>query len=171
MPGETRSNDLADLNETLCRLFCYRDTVQRKCANLGEMECRLLNLLTTLEEPVRMNSLSELLQVSDSRITRLIDTLVKKGLVDRTQSQQDRRVWQARISVAGNEATQHLSIQTGEIQRRLLARLPEGEIDNIFQSVQMYAELYRQVLQELENEFSNAGQFGRWQPQPEDKSC
>ena len=76
--------------ESLFSLIHYRSSVQKKCAQLGEMECRLLILADELEA-VRMNELAERLGVSESRITRLVERMVKKGLVTKHRSTRDRR--------------------------------------------------------------------------------
>jgi DNA-binding MarR family transcriptional regulator len=155
--------DFAELNDQLCRLFTFRDRVQRKCANLGEMECRLLNLLAGFSEPVGMNSLAEALQVSHSRVTRLVDSLVKKGLVQRTQSQLDRRSWLVQLSGTGDDATRHVATESREIQEALISRLPEKELTTILRHVQHYVEAYRQVLQEKDQQYAGQEQLTAWQ--------
>ncbi len=156
-----------ELSNSLYRLFSFRGSVQRKCANLGEMECRLLTLLTAHDEPVRMNNLAERLQVSHSRVTRLIDSLVKKGLVSRIQSQRDRRSWQVKISAFGINATRHISDETRAIQERLIAQLPPDETAAIYRHLKTYVETYQRVLTEKDNEYSSAEPLAPWSPQSE----
>ena len=76
--------DFPGLAESLFSLIHYRSSVQKKCAQLGEMECRLLSLLADELEAVRMNELAERLGVSESRITRLVERMVKKRPGDQT---------------------------------------------------------------------------------------
>ena len=78
--------DFLGLAESLFSLIHYRSSVQKKCAQLGEMECRLLSLLADELEAVRMNELAERLGVSESRITRLVERMVKKGLLTKHRS-------------------------------------------------------------------------------------
>ncbi len=159
--------EFADLSDALYRLFSYRDNVQRKCANLGEMECRMLNLLSTYDEPVPMSVLAKALQVSHSRITRLMDSLVKKGLVSRNQSEEDRRSRRVMISAVGINATRHISDETREIQQRLIELLPPDEVGNIYRQVKLYIDSFHRVLHEKEGEYGASEQLAPWQPQPD----
>ena len=90
--------DFPGLAESLFSLIHYRSSVQKKCAQLGEMECRLLRLLADELEAVRMNELAERLEVSKSRIIRLVERMVKKGLMTKHRSTLDRRNWEVGIS-------------------------------------------------------------------------
>ena len=157
--------EFADLSESLYRMFSYRDNVQRKCANLGEMECRMLNLLSSFDEPTPMSVLAEALQVSHSRITRLMDSLVKKGLVSRNQSEEDRRSRRVVISAVGINATRHVSDETRQIQQRLIELLPPDELDSIHRHVKLYIDSFHKVLLEKEGEYSSSEQLSPWQPQ------
>ena len=56
--------DFPGLAESLFSLIHYRSSIQKKCAQLGEMECRLLNLLADELEALRMHELAEHLGVS-----------------------------------------------------------------------------------------------------------
>ena len=73
------------------------------------MECRLLNLLADELEAVRMNELAERLGVSESRITRLVERMVKKGLVSKQRSTRDRRSWEVGISRQGIDTNVNVS--------------------------------------------------------------
>jgi MarR family transcriptional regulator, transcriptional regulator for hemolysin len=162
--------EFADLSDALYRLFSYRDNVQRKCANLGEMECRMLNLLSTFDEPTPMSVLAEALQVSHSRITRLMDSLVKKGLVSRSQSEEDRRSRRVVISAVGINATRHITDETREIQQRLIDLLPPDEVDTVYHQVKLYIDSFHKVLHEKEGEYGAEEQLSPWQPQADRKA-
>ena len=88
------------------------------------MECRLLHLLADELEAVRMNELAERLGVSESRITRLVERMVKKGLVTKHRSTRDRRSWEVGISWQGIDANVNVSAVSSEVQAELMARLP-----------------------------------------------
>jgi len=65
------------------------------------MECMLLNYLNKIDAPANMNELAKVLNVSHSRVTRIMDNLVNKKLVNRQPSDDDRRCWFAIITDKG----------------------------------------------------------------------
>ena len=148
--------DFPGLAESLFSLIHYRSSVQKKCAQLGEMECRLLSLLADELEAVRMNELAERLGVSESRITRLVERMVKKGLVTKHRSTRDRRSWEVAISRQGIDANVNVSTVSSEVQAELMARLPEVEHDLIYHNVKTYIETFHQVLENKDTELESS---------------
>ena len=78
---KTLVDKYADLSKELYKLCSKKEMIRRKCLHLGRMECDLLNYLSLVDEAICMNDLSVEMKVSHSRITRIIDTLVRKKLV------------------------------------------------------------------------------------------
>ena len=139
--------DFPGLAESLFSLIHFRSSVQKKCARLGEMECRFLSLLAEELEAVRMNELAERRGVSESRITRLVERMVKKGLVTKHRSILDRRSWEVAISRQGIAANVNVSAVSSEVQTELMASLPEAEHELIYRNVKTYIETFHQVLE------------------------
>lgn len=128
-------------------LLCLRkENITRKHLNLGRIECDLLQYLNELSTAVCMNDIAEKLNVSHSRITRLIDTLEEKGLVERFPSRRDRRSWLAKITKKGeltaNETVNDLIL----IQEKLVQRFPEEEIETIYSHLLLYLRMYNDIL-------------------------
>ena len=73
--------------------------------------------------------------VSESRITRLVERMVKKCLVTKHRSTRDRRSWEVGISRQGIDANVNVSAVSSEVQAELMARLPEAEHDMIYRNV------------------------------------
>ena len=120
------------------------------------MECRLLSLLADELEAVRMNELAERLGVSESRITRLVERMVKKCLVTKHRSTRDRRSWEVAISRQGIDANANVSAVSSDVQAELMARLPEAEQDLIYQNVKTYIETFHQVLENKDTELESS---------------
>lgn len=142
----------AELSKKLYGLCSKKEMIRRKCLNLGRMECDLLNYLNTLEEPVCMNDLSVEMKVSHSRITRIIDTLVRKKLVRRFPSKKDRRSWLAEITDKGQKANKQTILDFMNVQEDLINRLPEDKVEDIHNNIELYLEAYSQALLEKETE-------------------
>ncbi|MDP8211330.1 MAG: MarR family transcriptional regulator [Candidatus Stygibacter australis] len=140
----------AKLSKELNTLCQKREIMTRKQLNLGRIECDLLQYLHDLNTAICMNDIAEKLNVSHSRITRLIDTLVEKGLVERFASRRDRRSWLAKITAKGrkiaSESIQDLMI----IQEKLIEMFPTENIDEIFNHVMIYLTTYNELLREKE---------------------
>ena len=120
------------------------------------MECRLLSLLADELEAVRMNELAERLGVSESRITKLVERMVKKGLVTKHRSTRDRRSWEVAISRQGIDANVNVSAVSSEVQAELMARLPEEEHELIYRNVKNFIETFHQVLENKDAELESS---------------
>lgn len=140
----------AALSREVYNLCSKKEMIRRKCLNLGRMECDLLNYLNNIDQPVCMNDLSVELKVSHSRITRIIDTLVRKKLVRRFPSKKDRRSWLAEITDKGKKANQQTILDFMNIQEELINRLPADQVDIIHQHIKLYLEAYHEALLEKE---------------------
>jgi len=137
-----------NLSKVLFSLCLKKEMIQRQCSNLGRTECELLNFLDNQEEPVCMNDLAVELKVSHSRITRIIDTLVKKNLVKRFPSKRDRRSWLAKITENGKNASKRTLEDFIKVQEQLLTKLPEDKIEEIYENVDLYLTVFLEVLKE-----------------------
>ena len=122
------------------------DYIQKECLQAGKMECQLLNYLSTVNEPVNMNVLAQTLDVSHSRITRIMDNLVNKKLVSRRPSEKDRRCWYASITEKGKKLAENSQQTLIEQQKRIIAGLPDKEVDNVYKALKTYVEQYEELL-------------------------
>jgi DNA-binding MarR family transcriptional regulator len=140
----------AALSKEVYNLCSKKEMIRRKCLNLGRMECDLLHHLNNIDKPICMNDLSVELKVSHSRITRIIDTLVRKKLVKRFPSKKDRRSWLAEITERGKKANQQTIVDFMIIQEELINRLPADRIEEIYQNIKLYLAAYQKALTEKE---------------------
>jgi MarR family transcriptional regulator, organic hydroperoxide resistance regulator len=69
----------------------------------------------------------------DPDITRLLDRLEKRKLVERRRSAQDRRVISARISAAGLDLLKSLDRPVSELLRRLLRDISDTKLKALIQ--------------------------------------
>jgi len=124
------------------------DYAQKACLQAGRMECMLLNHLYKIKGPANMNELAKVLNVSHSRVTRIMDNLVRKQLVLRQPSVEDRRCWYALITEKGSKLAEN-SLQTVvDQQAKIISKLPDKEIDPMFKALKLYVEKYEEVLKE-----------------------
>lgn len=145
-------NKYAELSKRIYQLCSKKEMIRRKCLNLGRMECDLLNYLTTIVKPVCMNDLSVEMKVSHSRITRIIDTLVKKKLVRRFPSKRDRRSWLAEVTAKGKITNKQTLLDFMNLQEDLINKLKKNDPEIIYKNVKLYADSYIKALMEKEAE-------------------
>lgn len=127
----------ADPTETI--IADYRATiVAMKCA-MSERLVRLgismaqLNILYTLHRSgeMPMRRLAEVLNVSDSNATGLVDRMEERGLIERLRVPEDRRVVRVRITQDGVRILDENDALTDDLMRDVLARLDPSQLETI----------------------------------------
>jgi DNA-binding MarR family transcriptional regulator len=124
------------------------DYAQKACLQAGRMECQLLNYLNKVRKPTNMNELANELNVSHSRVTRIMDNLVNKSLVTRRPSEEDRRCWYAIITDKGIKLADNSQQTVVDQQEKIMKKLPNADIDNVFKAFKKYVEAYEEVLKD-----------------------
>lgn len=122
------------------------DYAQKACLQAGRMECMLLNHLYKSKSPVNMNELAKVLAVSHSRVTRIMDNLVSKKLVEREPSEDDRRCWFAIITEKGKKLAENSRQTVVDHQKKIITQIPEKDVDEVYKALKTYVEKYEEVL-------------------------
>lgn len=147
-PASPEATKLHDLINRLQKVVSEIDYSQKACMQAGKMECQLLHYLYGTSGPVNMNELARVLNVSHSRITRIMDNLVEKDLVTRRPSEEDRRCWFAMITERGKKMAE-ASMQTViDQQEKIIKYLPKDKVDAVIKSFEQYVKAYEKVLEE-----------------------
>ncbi len=124
------------------------DYIQKACLQAGRMECMLLNHLYNTKTPANMNELARVLNVSHSRVTRIMDNLVNKQLVTRKPSEDDRRCWFAMINEKGMKLAENSQKTVLDQQISLIEKLPQKDVADIYKAFKAYVEKYEEVLKD-----------------------
>ena len=83
-------------------------------------------------EKMKMGELAEALVITRGGLTKLVDRLVKAGLIERTFCDTDRRVSYATLLPAGNELLEEMvPVVSGELELAFAARLSERQADEL----------------------------------------
>lgn len=95
-----------------------------RMAELYDLSIMQLITLSSLQpsEPMPMNQISGLLACDASNITGIVDRLVRRGLIERTESPEDRRVKVIHLTEKGTYLRDH-------VIREVVARQPESMAD------------------------------------------
>jgi len=119
----------------LVRHYQFRDRNEICCHGVSVAQCYALESLGA-RDGLTMGELAASQRVAVSTMTRVVDQLVSRGLVDRRADVADRRV--LRVFLTG-EGRRLLSILTGELVRAeaaILARIPEDHRDSVLAAVE-----------------------------------
>ena len=128
------------------------DHIRNTCVQAGKMECLLLNYLynNTNKQQITMNELAQVLGVSHSRITRIMDNLVDKDLVEREhpRGKEDRRCLYAVITDKGKRIAENSQQTVFSQQEKLIKKIDPKEIDEMYKYFAKYITLYEKLLAE-----------------------
>jgi DNA-binding MarR family transcriptional regulator len=120
-------------------------------AGLGELRCvgseRLvrrgvsmshLHVMSMLDRhgEMAMSRIADLLDVSFSNATGLIDRMEERGLVERVRVADDRRVVLVRVTDAGREILAEVEVLRNDILVRILDRLNPAQLNRVLHAVE-----------------------------------
>ncbi|NPV13754.1 MarR family transcriptional regulator [candidate division WOR-3 bacterium] len=95
----------------------------------------LLNMRQT-----SMNQLAEVLGISKANASGLIDRLVKKKLVERDRSTEDRRVVLVQLTPAGVKMAQHLAKLNRQGLVKMMRRIPDQNLKVFIDTLEQLAQ-------------------------------
>jgi len=147
-PASPNAIKLHDLINRLQKAISEIDYSQKACMQTGKMECQLLHYLYSRTGPVNMNELAKVLNVSHSRITRIMDNLVDKVLVSRRPSEEDRRCWFAMITEKGKKMAEASQQTVIDQQEKIIKIITAEKVEPVLKSFELYVKAYEKVLEE-----------------------
>lgn len=150
MPGSDIPAFVQEIQHLFPRIMRYLEAeATRELIGL-EVTPGQMNALVVLYEPknLPMGELAELLGLTESAATRLVDRLLRMNLVRRDRDEVDRRVVRVRLSSYGRQLADLVFQRRQEQFTRFAQRLREEERDNLTQGL---TALLR-VFQDLEHE-------------------
>ena len=97
------------LNEVLVKLFREINTIEERAIKTGEYKELTVNDMHVMEaidvyEPKNMTTVAKALSVTTGTLTISVNSLVKKGYVERVRSEEDRRVVLISLTSKGKTA-------------------------------------------------------------------
>lgn len=140
--------DFIKLTQQLHGLFHDRDNSYTLCTVVGDVECDFLRFIFNEGRPMRMSEISSKYQISSTKVTRIIDKLVRKKFIHRYPSNIDRRCWYARITVEGKRMAENTNYKLNEFQKTVLDKIPDDKIDSIYDSLEVFTNAYSATISE-----------------------
>jgi DNA-binding MarR family transcriptional regulator len=99
--------------------------------DLSLSQLRALLVLWRAETPMSLHALAEGVGLSDPAAVRMVDGLLRAGLVVRREDEHDRRVKRIALTAAGSQAVDQLTAARRESLERLAATLEPEELDRL----------------------------------------
>ncbi len=127
-------DDVRVTTQKLVRIFQMFERDQIKVHGFTTSQCYCLLELRN-KDGMPMNDLSVKMNLNSSTMTRIVDTLVRDGYIDREKDQQDRRIVIVKLTAKGEASANELSQHLDAYYSNILSHLPVGEIDEVFRSV------------------------------------
>ena len=120
------------LNEVLVKLFRDINTIEERAIRTEEYRDMTANDMHVIEaigtgEPKNMTTVAKLLSVTTGTLTISMNSLVKKGYVQRVRSEEDRRVVLVSLTEKGKRAFDHHKRFNDEMIRKVLKGLDGQE--------------------------------------------
>lgn len=124
---------LDEMDHLTRRLVRNVECCERSVAGRLRLSFSQACTLQTLGElaETTMNGLADEMRLHGTTMTRMVDVLVTRGLVDRLPDLRDRRVVRVRLSTAGQETVAELRRCKHAMLGDLLAGVPEGDLHSI----------------------------------------
>jgi DNA-binding MarR family transcriptional regulator len=97
---------------------------------------------------IGMSDLADSLGLAKSTLTRMADQLVKRGLVERLDSPQDRRAVHVRLTEQGRTLRTQIEADYRTFFANVLAHLPDPEQARVVHSLELLVEAVMVVMQE-----------------------
>jgi len=129
--------------ETLTRLYQRFNALQRgekRCFGVTMSQCVTLELLQQ-EGRKTVRELAEGLGLDTSTVTRVVDVLVRDGLLRRTRDElQDRRRVFVSLTPRGRRLAEKLQACADEYCERILVRIPRGRRADVLHALRVLVE-------------------------------
>lgn len=120
--------------QKLVRVFQLFERDQIKTHGFTTSQCyTMLELYKS--GSLTMNELSEKMNLNSSTMTRILDNLVRDKYISRDRDKPDRRIVLVSLTDSGKEAAKNLDITVKEYYKKIIANIPEGQVDDILKSV------------------------------------
>ncbi len=119
----------------LVKKYQFRDRNDICCYGISVSQCHTLEVLGE-HGTSTMQALAKHLHLAVSTVTRVIDSLVDKALVERQTSSQDRRVCQVTLTPSGLDLLQQIQGELIAREQAVLQRMPAASRQHVIQALE-----------------------------------
>ena len=134
LPYQTRR-----LQELLGEIMkCCQDRILLESDKFGLLQAEL-KCLTLFDEEryLTVKGISQKMEITKSRVTKIIDGLVHKGLVERTDDPKDGRVTLISLTPEGKEKSRQLSLFLLDAHQKVLLQMKPSDRKNVLSALEL----------------------------------
>ena len=106
------------------------------CAGVTLAQCLVL-MEVDEEQRLSVGKLASRLRLDNSTLSRTIDGLVRKGMLDRARNDQDRRVVWIRLTPAGVAVCSAIHEQNDSLYRAVFKKIPAAEHETVIHNFEV----------------------------------
>jgi len=136
---EEQARELHQVVIELVKRYQFRDRQEICCHGISVSQCYALAALEG-EETLAMGELAGKMQLSVSTMTRAVDQLVGKELVERCVDEKDRRVCCVRLTGGGSELLGIIHGELLEMEKGILEQIEAKDRRNLISALKMLNE-------------------------------
>lgn len=119
---------------------------------LEQAQTDALEIIAAHRDGVRMSDFADAMHVDPSTATRAVDRLVKLGLAERRQVDDDRRYVQAMATQQGVDTVRRIRKLRTLAMRRILEPFDEHELEELARYLERFVESIDDLLDDLAND-------------------
>lgn len=131
------NRQVQELDEILSRLslaFVQLERSGKCCRGVTLSQCHTLDVLSKNRD-LSMNELSRQMGLAKSTMTRIVNTMVRKGWIERKKEEGDKRRVSVCLTLDGKKMTENLNQSSKEYVQRILKNLPQEKIPEVVESL------------------------------------
>ena len=131
-PDDPYASIIADFRASMTMLKCASS---ERVVRLG-LSMAQLHIMYTLQRngEMAMSRLADVLNVSLSNATGLIDRIEERGFVERTRVPEDRRIVLIRVTAEGERMLEEIDALSDELLRSVLVRIDRSRLGGVRQA-------------------------------------
>lgn len=137
-------DDVGQVVQKLVRVFQLFERDQIKVHGFTTSQCYAL-LEIYKSGNLTMNEISEKMNLNTSTMTRILDNLVRDRFVQRNRDESDRRIVIISLTERGREMAMRLGNTVNDYYKRIIANIPEGQLENILNSVNVLLDAFEKA--------------------------
>jgi len=135
------TGEVGTMVQKLVRMMQLFERDQIKPFGFTTSQCYVLIELQKSTE-LTMNELSDRMNLNTSTMTRIVNNLVRDGLIERSKDKEDRRVVVVGLTKNGFETANKLQISITDYYRKIVSNLPSGQVENVLESVSLLIDAF-----------------------------
>lgn len=137
-------DEVGEIVQKLVRVFQLFERDQIKVQGFTSSQCyTLLEILKATN--LTMNELSDRMNLDSSTMTRVIDKLVRDGLITRDKDESDRRIVVVALTDEGNAAAVKLNNTVNEYYKKIISNIPDGKVEDVLNTVSILLKAFEKA--------------------------